>query len=286
MRLILWLISLIPLSVLHRVSGALGMLAWRCSPKFRRSMTENLENAGYDAQEMAPRVCRALGMQAAETGWIWERPHDDLMNYVTVTPEAERLVDEALASGRPVLFMTPHVGCYEITPVWLAQHRLAAAGRYIAILYRVPRKAILRSIVAHGRETPGIRPAPADLKGVRMLLKACREGEVVGFLPDQAPSKGEGVWADFFGKKAYTMTLPLKLARQYDAVRLVAWGRRVPGRGWEIGARRWDEPLTGDLEQDALSMNRMLEGVIRDLPDQYLWSYNRYKCPAGVKKPE
>lgn len=285
MRLVLWLLSLIPLPVLHPLGAALGRLAWVLSPRFRRLMTENLANAGYDVQKMAPEVSRQLGMQAIESGWIWAKPHAWLMDRVTVTPEAERIVTEALASGRPVLFMTPHIGCYEITPVWLAQRHLASTGRYIAILYRVPKKAILRSIVSTGRETPGVKPAPADLKGVRMLLRAMKTGEIVGVLPDQAPSMGEGVWADFFGKKAYTMTLPLRLAKQFDAIRIVAWGRRIPGRGWEIGARLWDDPLTGDFEHDARSMNSALEGVIRELPEQYLWSYNRYKCPQGARRP-
>ena len=249
-------------------------------------MSENLANAGYDVQKMAPEVSRQLGMQAIESGWIWGRSHRELMKRVTVTPEASRIVDEALASGRPILFMTPHIGCYEITPVWLAQQHLIAEKRYIAILYRMPKKMILRSIVATGRKTPGVMPAPADLKGVRQLLRAMKEGEIVGVLPDQAPSKGEGVWADFFGKKAYTVTLPIRLARQFNAVRIVAWGRRIPGKGWEIDARLWDAPLKGSLEHDARSMNAALEDVIRSLPEQYLWSYNRYKCPAGVKAPE
>ena len=107
-----------------------------------------------------------------------------------------------------------------------------------------------------------------------------------GVLPDQVPSKGEGVWVNFFGRPAYTMTLPLRLAHQFDAVKIVAWGRRISSRGWEIDARLWDEPLTGNMKDDAVTMNQHLERVICLLPEQYLWAYNRYKCPAGVNPPE
>lgn len=285
MRFVLWLISVIPLCILHPIGGFLGEVVWRCAPRFRRRMNENLRQAGYQPEAMAREVSRQLGMQAIESGWIWKRPHRELMQYVKATEKADRLIADALASGRPVLFMTPHIGCFEITPVWLAQRHLQAEGRYMAILYRTPRKAILRPAVQKGRETPGIVPAPADLKGVRELVRAFRDGQIVGVLPDQVPSKGEGVWADFWGRKAYTMTLPLKLARQFNAIRIVAWGRRVPGRGWVIDARRWEGDLTGDLNKDAAAMNRALEGVIRRIPEQYLWSYNRYKCPSGVQRP-
>ena len=156
----------------------------------------------------------------------------------------------------------------------------------MAILYRIPKKSILQNVVLHGRETPGIRPAPATLKGVRMLVSSFRGGQVGGVLPDQVPSKGEGVWVNFFGRPAYTMTLPLRLAHQFDAVKIVARGCRISSRGWEIDARLWDEPLTGNMKDDAVTMNQHLERVIRLLPEQYLWAYNRYKCPAGVNPPE
>ena len=47
-------------------------------------------------------------------------------------------------------------------------------------------------------------------------------------------------------------------------------------------AHKWDEPLTGDTRQDAAAMNRQIEAVIRRMPEQYAWSYNRYKIPAGA----
>jgi KDO2-lipid IV(A) lauroyltransferase len=124
------------------------------------------------------------------------------------------------------------------------------------------------------------------MKGVRMLMKAMREREVVGILPDQVPSKGEGAWAPFFGRWAYTMTLPARLARQFDAIVLFVYGERLPqGRGYRIHLRRLGEPLTGDPGHDAAVMNRGLEALVRECPAQYLWGYNRYKTPAGVAPP-
>jgi len=152
------------------------------------------------------------------------------------------------------------------------------------VLYRIPRKSILRPIVESGRAAQGLKLAPAEMRGVRMLMKAMKDREVVGILPDQVPSRGEGVWAPFFGRWAYTMTLPARLARQFDAIVIFVYGERLPeGRGYRIHLRRLEEPFTGDAAQDAAIMNRGLESLIRECPTQYLWGYNRYKVPAGAE---
>jgi KDO2-lipid IV(A) lauroyltransferase len=156
----------------------------------------------------------------------------------------------------------------------------------MTVVYRIPRKAVLRDIVKRGRGRTNIKLAPAELSGVRMLLRAMQAREAVGMLPDQVPSKGEGVWAPFFGRWAYTMTLPARLARQHDAVVTFIWGERLPaGRGWRMHFRRFDEPFTGDGAVDAATINRGLEQLIRACPAQYLWGYNRYKAPAGAPPP-
>jgi KDO2-lipid IV(A) lauroyltransferase len=109
---------------------------------------------------------------------------------------------------------------------------------------------------------------------------------VVGLLPDQVPSRGEGVWAPFFGRPAYTMTLPARLAREHGALVLLVWARRLPrGAGFTLHWHRLDTPLTGEAMADATILNAAMEGLIRACPEQYLWSYKRYKVPAGVKPP-
>jgi Kdo2-lipid IVA lauroyltransferase/acyltransferase len=119
-----------------------------------------------------------------------------------------------------------------------------------------------------------------------MLMKAMKAREVVGILPDQVPSLGEGAWAPFFGRWAYTMTLPARLACQFDAIVLLVYAQRLPaGRGYRIHLRRLEEPFTGDLARDAALMNRGLESLIRECPAQYLWGYNRYKVPTGAEAP-
>jgi len=109
-----------------------------------------------------------------------------------------------------------------------------------------------------------------------------RQGEAIGVLPDQAPGMGEGEWADFFGKPAYTMTLVTRLKAASGAAVVMAFAERLPqGRGYQLHLT----PVSAD-PLDTAALNRAIEVVVRQCPAQYLWGYNRYKVPAGAAPPD
>jgi KDO2-lipid IV(A) lauroyltransferase len=119
-----------------------------------------------------------------------------------------------------------------------------------------------------------------------------RRGETVGLLPDQVPPEGMGVWAPFFGRPAYTMTLAARLVQQTGAAIGVMCCERLPrGAGYVVRASLLPEPLPERVGSDdeawqqaaAAVVNRAMEGVIRRLPTQYLWGYHRYKSPRGAE---
>jgi KDO2-lipid IV(A) lauroyltransferase len=153
------------------------------------------------------------------------------------------------------------------------------------VLYRPPKIAALGPLMREGRGRPGMRLVPADVTGVRELFGALKRAEAVGFLPVQVPGEGEGEWAEFFGRPAYTMTLAAKLAARSGIACFLAYARRLPrGRGYAIVLRPLPETLPGETATRRL--NRALEALVRECPGQYLWSYNRYKTPAGAKDPQ
>ena len=126
---------------------------------------------------------------------------------------------------------------------------------------------------------------PAYLTGVIRLLKALKNVEAVGMLPDQVPGNGECAWLPFFGRPAYTMTLAARLA-ETGATVLMAYAERLHyGAGYHLKLFPLSAPLAGDLVQRATQINRELETLIRQCPGQYLWGYNRYKVPAGAEPP-
>jgi KDO2-lipid IV(A) lauroyltransferase len=284
LNFLLALIAALPLRAVHAVGGFLGRVVYWLSPAYRRRVRENMARAGYEDTATVRAAVEEAGRQGLETPWVWKRPRSDLKARTTLVNED--LVDEVLADGRPVMFLAPHLGCFEITAQFYAAVRPEAKTRPMTVLYRIPRKSILRPIVESGRVAEGLRLAPAEMRGVRMLMRAMKNREIVGILPDQVPARGEGEWAPFFGRWAYTMTLPARLARQFDAIVIFVFGERLPrGEGYRIHLRRLKEPLTGDASRDAATMNRGLESLIRECPTQYLWGYNRYKVPAGAPPP-
>ena len=154
----------------------------------------------------------------------------------------------------------------------------------MTVLYRRPKQDWLAPLIETGRGA-NLTLAPADMSGVRLLLKALKSGEAAGMLPDQVPGKGEGVWVPFFGRPAFTMTLAARLA-DTGATVLLAFAERLHyGAGFHLKFLPLSAPLEGDLAQRTAQINREIEGLIRSCPQQYLWGYNRYKEPRGAGAP-
>jgi len=271
-----------PLGLLHRAGDVAGWLAYALSPSYRRRFLDNARQAGFSAAEVRPAV-GAAGRLLFEAPLLWMRPHDASILPRLQWSGAER-IDAAHAQGKGIVFLTPHLGCFEVTAQAYAERYGPRYGP-VTVLYRPARKRWLRPLVAQSRNRPHLVAVPATLAGVRQMIRALRRGEAVGLLPDQVPPEGLGVWAPFFGKPAYTMTLAARLIQQTGAVPLLVWGeRREAGRGWTLHIVSFDEPLPvdpGAQAESAAAVNRAMEALIRRRPQQYLWGYHRYKSPPA-----
>lgn len=271
------LLSRLPLSVIHWLGAVLGRLTYLLSPTYRRNLRSNMAQAGIDPALNLPAAAEA-GKQMLELSRIWMRTLEEANAQVVDVVGREHL-ETALQSGRGVVFLTPHLGCFEITAQYLSSFD------DITVLYRAPKSAVAQALILMGRKRARLHLAPADLSGVRSLIKALKKGQMVGMLPDQAPKTGEGVWLDFFGRPAYTMTLAARLT-ETGAAALMTWGERLPhGRGYRIHFQLPTQPLTGDTVERAQQINHEIELLIRECPTQYLWGYNRYKQPRGAEPP-
>ncbi|MFT4242959.1 MAG: lysophospholipid acyltransferase family protein [Acidovorax sp.] len=266
--------SIFPLWLLHVVGAAMGWAAFAASATYRRRFLANAALAGYRFGEVRAAVAHA-GRMVAELPRLW-----------LGAPLPSRLVNQACVerayeAGRGIVYLTPHLGCFELSAQVGAREWGPAHGP-ITVLYRPARQPWLARVMATARNRPGMQAVPTTLAGVRQMIKALRRGQAVGLLPDQVPPEGQGLWTPFFGRDAYTMTLAARLAQQTGAAVVLARCERLPwGRGFVTHFETLPEPLSSQIEAATLQINQAMERLIRQCPAQYLWGYARYKQPRA-----
>ena len=221
-----------PLWALHALGHVGGWLAWLLSGVYRQRFMANARQAGLGCKRVLPAIGHA-GAMSAELPRLW------LGAQVPVHWADDRAAVQAYASGKGVLFLTPHLGCFEITAQALAQ-RFGAQHGPLTVLYRPARQAALGQVMGMARNRPGLVAVPTTLAGVRQMIKALRAGHAVGLLPDQVPP----------------------------------WGR-----GYRLHTRTLGHALSPELDVAVVQINQAMERLVLESPGQYLWGYARYKQP-------
>lgn len=263
-------LALLPLSTVHRLGKALGWVVHWCTPAAAKIQRKNLTQSTLFSDETT--LENILKTNIAETGKamletlaIWQKKEPELLASVKHVHDWN-VVENALATDKGIIFLTPHLGCFEITSIYYG------SKHPITVLYRAPKMKWLMPLIQAGRTRAGVTLAEANAGGVRKLMQALKRGEAIGILPDQIPAAGEGEWADFFGKPAYTMTLASKLAEKTGASVIMAYGERLEnGKGYEIHLQKVESIATPAL------LNKAIEQQVAQKPTQYLWRYNRHK---------
>ncbi len=279
MILLCRLLSFLPLGLLHAVGVFCGAVAWLFSPRIRRFQNENMRLAlgARQSRKLAFQTICEAGKTALELPKLWLYPQAKVAPYV-LEVRGKNLIEQAKSAGKGILFLTPHIGSFDMAG------QFVASNFKITALYRPAKQAWLDALIKQGRARGNLQIAEANLSGVRKLLKALKNGETVGLLPDQTPRLGEGRWLNFFGKPAYTMTLAARLAETNCAVIYAVCERLPKGAGYILHFSAGKKTLEGTLNARAQLINHEIEALILQYPTQYLWAYNRYKRPSGVEK--
>ena len=276
---LLRLFARLPLSWIHATGSVLGWIVYLLSPTYSARLRDSLLQGRLwrdetDFQRILRENISESGKAAAELIPVWFLPKP-LAAGLIASDSSLALIAEAEARGKGIIYLTPHLGCPDMAAICVARHRP------LTVLYRPPKMKMLQPMIEAGRRSERVELAPTNLHGVRLLLKALKRGDSIGILPDQAPSTGEGAWADFFDRPAYTMTLVGRLQQASGAPVIMAFAERLPaGRGYRLYL---EEIATDRLDETEL--NRAVEAQVRRRPEQYLWSYNRYKVPEGAPPP-
>jgi KDO2-lipid IV(A) lauroyltransferase len=281
------LLARLPLGLNHALGAFMGRLVYALAPRYRRRLLENLSQSGLcatpsDVRRVAYENAAEIGKGATELAWALFRSGE--VEALVRQRHGWGAVEKLRAAGRPIVFVTPHLGGYDIAG------RVLWAHLPILAMYRPHKISWIDQLLREGRNQgaapDGTNVAPATRAGVRMLLKHLRRGGCTVLLPDQVPGLGEGEWVDFFGRPAYTMTLLARLQEASGAAIVFCYAERLPhGEGYDLHLVPLEEPLPEDRRQAARRVNAMVEKLVRTCPAQYLWGYNRYKRPAGAPPP-
>ncbi len=272
LRLLLKPLSALSLPAIHRLGIMLGHIMFLLMPKSKQLISNHLIQSQIftdktSLNEVTKLTVLESGKSIVESLALWQKNESEILSWVT-SCKNWHLIDEAIAKNKGIIFLTPHLGCFEITSIFYGRKHP------ITVLYRPPKIKWLMPFIQTGRSRNNVQLAPANLQGVRMLMHALKRGEAIGILPDQIPASGEGEWAPFFGKPAYTMTLASKLANKTGATVIMAFGERLAnGGGFDIHLTQLADGAiaTPDL------LNKAIEQQISQKPLQYLWRYPRYK---------
>lgn len=267
-------LGILPLTVLQILGLFAGWIAWMLPGRYKERAWTNLRQAFPDATRATLRSAMlSNGQLMFEMPFWWTRRNETFINSKLSCDNWEQF-EVALAKGKGVILLSPHAGCFELLGPVYSSHFPST------VLFRPPRKVWMQDWIVEMRTRRQLKMAPANQKGVRALVKTLMRGNTIGILPDQVPPDGEGVWAPFFGRPAYTMTLVQRLQELSGAtIFILAAQRNGIGQGYTLRHKELSEPLPKDPEAAATVINQEMEEMIRKMPEQYLWGYNRYKAP-------
>ena len=255
-----WLFSIIPNRLQHVTKTNIAL----CFPELNEQQQKQL----------IKRTLAETGKTLIEASPMWRWNKKKVLSLIKKV-HGEDLLKQALKNNGVILAL-PHLGNWELLGLY------CSANYPTTSMYQKPKLVQLNTIVKHGRERLGAKLVPADNQGVRAMLKALKNNECVCILPDQEPSKGNGVYAPFFSKQAYSMTLVSRLAKKTNATVIIAYSKRLPhGQGYELyftELAEMKEQLNADsLDDSVIYLNKEMETSIRNIPEQYQWGYKRFR---------
>ncbi|MDC0422819.1 lipid A biosynthesis acyltransferase [Methylophilaceae bacterium] len=270
--LIKLILRILPLFIIQYLGILLGKLFHYLRPNIRAMLIKNIKSTGIF--KTSHTLNNAINENINETGKtiieslaIWANSQNRVLKWIK-NVKGEGYIEKAKKVGKGIIFLTPHMGAYEITSIYYG------LNNPLTILYRPPRKNWLVKFMNEGRKKGFIKLAPTKKTGIKKILLALRKGEAVGILPDQVAKKGEGEWAPFFNRPAYTMNLASRLAKKTGASVIMVYGERLSlGKGFIIHL----EPIKLKDIKGPKELNQQLEKQILKNPTQYLWNYDKHK---------
>jgi KDO2-lipid IV(A) lauroyltransferase len=277
---VIWLVARLPYRALMATGRVIGNLALILNRERRGIAATNIalcfpELGPTEQRDLVKANLRDIGMMLMEfaLGWLGS---DRAIGRVPVKIEGLEHLQAAREQGRGVLLVGGHFSHLELC-ARLVSYRILIAGMYRRMDSEVFEYIVLRSRLDYA-------DAMFDKDDLRGTVKYLRAGGTLWYAPDQDMRSKDNVFAPFFGVPAATITATHHLARMSNAVVIPFFHRRLPdGKGY---AMRLGAPLehfpSDDAAADTARVNGVIEQMVREAPEQYLWVHKRFKTrPPG-----
>ncbi|HHS88810.1 MAG TPA: lipid A biosynthesis acyltransferase [Rhodobacteraceae bacterium] len=252
-----------------------GALLWWLDGRERRVALANLafcfpDRSAKWRRDTARAALVSMSEALFEAPRVWRMSRHELLTRL----DNPQVLDDILREyhdSKGLVIASPHLGSWEFAG------SVIATGIQMTNMFRPPKSPAVGRYIRQARERGGCLLVPTDASGVRMLSKTLAKGGCVGILPDQEPDAGNGIYAPFFGRQAYTMFLLPRLVRKRRTPVLFVFAERLPGGRYRLHHRHADDALYSDDAATACAaMNAVVEALVRGRIDQYNWNYKRF----------
>ncbi len=258
-----------------KIGKRIGRALMPLLPRQRTAAQRNLaicfpELNAQQRRELVAKQFESYGASLSEMGIGWYTPLAKLEEIVRV--EGKEHLDAALAHGKGVILYTAHFTCLEVGVAILE-----ALSSNCGCMYRPQRNAMFDTMILRGRSR--FAKLQIDKNNVRTLLRSLRSAMAIAYLPDHTYTGSHSELLPFFGEPAVTNTATSKIARLSGATVLPYFFRRnADDSGYRVDI---GPPLEGfpteDAARDTARLVRLLEDYIELAPEQYLWTYRKFK---------
>ncbi len=270
------LLRILPVTVSSYIFGKLARLI---GPLFKANKTanKNLKHAFPEMEEdvrasLIKDMWENLGRTVGEFSYIGRCNKEEFERVVQV--QGAEYLKEHLAAGKRVIFFSAHMANWELAPKTAAIY-----GTPLALVYRPSNNPMVEKIIKHVRKSYQSESIAKGRAGAKEILRCLKNGQAVGMLLDQ--KMNDGIPIPFFGRDAMTAPAVATLAKKFECPVIPAQIIRTNGVGFRVIVH---PPMyvndTGDATADTVNfmtqINQMIEGWVREHPDQWFWVHNRW----------
>lgn len=278
-------LSLLPLSLLQSLGTFIGWLLYLLPSSIRRITEINIrlvypELSHFQQQALIKKSIKSQCCSFIECIKFWGKPATYSLSCIGEIHNSHHLT-QAIQDQKGVIVVVPHLGNWELLNAWLCMQS------HPVIMYKPNKNKAINRYILEARQKCNATLVPADETGVRAIFKHLKQGGLTVILPDHMPKPSGGIYADFFQQNVMSGTIVSKLAYKTQAhVIGLSCLRNTTHHHFDIYCDVVAKNIfSKDLEESVRCLNQHMEQTIALAPEQYIWSYKRFRNCIGHHNP-